>query len=280
MRPLIPLDRFRIFADGLDHPEGLAFDADGALWAGGELGQIYRIDARGRLREIASLGGFNLGLTFSRAQELYVCNSKLSALVRINRKGRVLESWERVGNRKLKTPNFSVFDSDGNLYFSDSGDFNRVNGWVYRIRKNGRAEMFAGPFAFANGLSLNADEKFLYVVQSTRDNVERVEILSNGRAGERKVYASGLHRVPDGAALDARGNLLVTCYASDNLYKVTPAGKVSLLAYDPQGTMIARPTNIAFGGPNFDQMYVANLGRWHISRAPAGVRGHLLANQR
>ena len=280
MRPLIPLDRFRIFADGLDHPEGLAFDADGTLWAGGELGQIYRIDGRGRLREIARLGGFNLGLTFSRAQELYVCNSKLSALVRINRKGRVLESWERVGNRKLKTPNFSVFDSDGNLYFSDSGDFNRVNGWVYRIRKNGHAEVFAGPFAFANGLSLSADEKFLYVVQSTRDNVERVEILSNGRAGERKVYASGLHRVPDGAALDARGNLLVTCYASDNLYKVTPAGKVSLLAYDPQGTMIARPTNIAFGGPNFDQMYVANLGRWHISRAPAGVRGHLLANQR
>jgi gluconolactonase len=280
MRPLIPLDRFRIFADGLDHPEGLAFDADGTLWAGGELGQIYRIDGRGRLREIARLGGFNLGLTFSRAQELYVCNSKLSALVRINRKGRVLESWERVGNRKLKTPNFSVFDSDGNLYFSDSGDFNRVNGWVYRIRKNGQAEVFAGPFAFANGLSLSADEKFLYVVQSTRDNVERVEILSNGRAGERKVYAPGLHRVPDGAALDARGNLLVTCYASDNLYKVTPAGKVSLLAYDPQGTMIARPTNIAFGGPNFDQMYVANLGRWHISRAPAGVRGHLLANQR
>jgi gluconolactonase len=279
MRPLIPLDRFRIFANGLDHPEGLAFDADGALWAGGELGQIYRIDARGRLREIANLGGFNLGLTFSRAQELYVCNFKLSALVRINRKGRVLESWERVGKRKLRTPNFSVFDSEGNVYFSDSGDFDKVNGWVYRIRKNGRAEVFAGPFAFANGLSLSADERSLYVVQSTRDNVERVEILSNGRAGERKVHASGLHRVPDGAALDAKGNLLVTCYASDNLYKVTPAGKVSLLAYDPQGTMIARPTNIAFGGPNFDQMYVANLGRWHISRAPAGVRGQLLANQ-
>jgi gluconolactonase len=280
MRPLIPLERFRIFADGLDHPEGLAFDADGTLWAGGELGQIYSIDAHGRLREVARLGGFNLGLTFSRRQELYVCNFKLPALVRVNRKGRVLESWERIGSRKLKTPNFSVFDSEDNLYFSDSGDFDKVNGWVCRIRKNGRAEVFAGPFAFANGLSLSADERFLYVVQSTRDNVERVEILPDGRSGERKLYASGLHRVPDGAALDAKGNLLVTCYASDNLYKVTPAGKVSLLAYDPQGTMIARPTNIAFGGPNFDQMYVANLGRWHISRAAAGMRGQLLANQR
>ncbi len=280
MRPLIPLERFRIFAEGLDHPEGLAFDADGTLWAGGELGQIYRVDARGRVREVTTLGGFNLGLTFSEAQELYVCNFKLPALVRVNRKGRVLESWERIGNRKLKTPNFSVFDSEGNLYFSDSGQWKRDNGWVYRIRKNGQTEVFAGPFAFANGLALSADEKFLFVVQSTRDNVERIEILADGRAGERKVYASELHRIPDGAALDVDGNLLVTCYASDNIYRVTPRGKVSLLAYDPEGTMIARPTNIAFGGPNFDQMYVANLGRWHISRASARVRGQLLANQR
>jgi gluconolactonase len=280
MRPLIPLERFQTFADGLDHPEGLAFDADGTLWAGGELGQIYRIDARGHVREVAQLGGFNLGLTFSRAQELYVCNFKLPALVRVSRKGRVLDSWERIGNRKLKTPNFSVFDSEGNLYFSDSGDWEHANGCVYCIRKNGRAELFAGPFAFANGLALSADERFLFVVQSTRDNVERVEIRADGRAGERKVYARGLHRVPDGAALDVKGNLLVTCYASDNIYKITPAGKVSLLACDPQGTMIARPTNIAFGGPNFDRMYVANLGRWHISRAPADVRGQLLANQR
>ena len=280
MPPLLPLERFQIFADELDHPEGLAFDADGTLWAGGELGQLYRIDARGRWQEVARLGGFNLGLTFSRAQELYVCNFKLSALVRVSRKGRVLESWTRIGNRKLKTPNFSVFDSEGNLYFSDSGDFDQVSGWVYRIRPNGRAEAFAGPFAFPNGMSLSADGKFLFVVQSTRDNVVRVEILADGRAGNPQVYASGLHRVPDGAVLDANGNLLVTCYASHNLYKITPAGKVLLLACDPQGTMLAGPTNIAFGGPNFDQMYVANLGRWHIARASAGMRGQLLANQR
>ena len=40
MKPTIPLNKFEIFAAGLDHPEGLAFDAAGNLWAGGELGQI------------------------------------------------------------------------------------------------------------------------------------------------------------------------------------------------------------------------------------------------
>jgi gluconolactonase len=280
MRPLIPLERFRTFAEGLDHPEGLAFDADGTLWAGGELGQIYRIGAKGRVREIACLGGFCLGLTFSRAQELYVCNLKLHTLVRLNRKGRVLDSWDRCGSEKFKTPNFSVFDSEGNLYFSDSGDWEDANGSVYRLRKSGRVEKFAGPFAFANGLALSADERFLYLVQSTRDNVLEIEIRKDGAAGKPRVYASGLARIPDGMALDAAGNLYVTCYASDNVYKVSARGKVQLLAYDPAGTMIARPTNVAFGGANFDQMFFANLGRWHVCHAPAGVKGQPLANQR
>ncbi len=278
--PAIPLGRFEVFAEGLDHPEGLAFDADGNLWAGGELGQIYCISPRGKVREVASLGGFCLGLTFSRQQELYVCNFKRHALIRVDRSGRVLDSWERAGRHRLKTPNFSVFDSEGNLYFSDSGDWGEHNGWVYRLRRNGQVETFAGPFAFANGLALSADERFLYVVESLRDDVLEVEIARDGRAGKPRVYAASLARVPDGMAFDVAGNLYVTCYASDNVYKIKPRGKVSLLAWDPQGTMIARPTNIAFGGRNFDFMYIANLGRWHICRAPAGVKGQLLANLR
>jgi len=278
--PLIPLNRFGVFAEGLDHPEGLAFDADGTLWAGGELGQIYRIDRRGKVREIARLGGFCLGLTFSRKQDLFVCNFKPGALIHVNRKGRVLHSIERVGSRKLKTPNFSVFDSEGNLYFSDSGDWEKENGCVYRLRPSGRAEYFAGPFAFANGMALSADERHLYVVQSLKDNVMEVPILGDGRAGKPREYASCLSRVPDGAAFDAAGNLYVTCYATPTVYRIAPGGAVALYAYDPRATMLAAPTNAAFGGPNFDELYFANLNRWHICRVKTGVRGQLLANRR
>jgi len=280
MKPIIPLSKFEIFGEGLDHPEGLAFDREGNLWAGGELGQVYCINVRGHVREVTCLGGFCLGLAFSRQQELYVCNLGRRALMWLTRKGKLLGSLERVAGRRLKTPNFAVFDAADNLYFSDSGDWGQANGWVYRVWANGKAEVFAGPFAFPNGLALSADERHLFIVQSLRDNVLRLEILPDGRAGKPQVYVSGMARVPDGLALDVQGNLYVTCYASDNIYKVTPKGKVSLLAYDPQGTMIARPTNAAFGGPNFDQIYFANLGRWHICRAPAGVKGQPLVHQR
>ena len=280
MRPQIPLKKFEIFAEGLDHPEGLAFDGSGNLWAGGELGQIYKISRSGKVRTVAILGGFNLGLTFSARQDLFVCNFKLGALIQLDRSGKIIRSWERAGAYRLRNPNFSVFDREGNLYFSDSGEFKKDDGFLFVLRPNGKIEQLLDRLSFPNGLSLSADERTLYVVQSTRDNVLAVPVLHGGLIGRPRVYASGLHYVPDGAALDAEGNLYVTCYASHNVYRVARDGTVSLFAWDPQGTMIASPTNAAFGGENFDEIYFANLSRWHICRARVGIKGQLLANQR
>jgi len=275
----MPLQKFEIFAEGLDHPEGLAFDADGNLWAGGELGQIYKISRKGKVRTVATLGGFNLGLTFSAWQDLFVCNFKLGALIQLDRSGKTIRCWERVGRYHLRTPNFSVFDREGNLYFSDSGEFKQNDGFLFVLLSNGRIKHLMERLAFPNGLSLSADERTLYVVQSTKDNVLAVPILSPGTIGKPRVHASGLHHVPDGAVLDAEGNLYVTCYASHNVYRVTPEGTVSLFACDREGTMIAGPTNAAFGGANIDEIYFANLSRWHICRVRVGIKGQLLANQ-
>jgi len=280
MQPQISLQKFDIFAEGLDHPEGLAFDADGNLWAGGELGQIYKITQKGKVRTVATLGGFNLGLTFSPRQDLFVCNFKLGALIQLNRSGKTIRSWERAGQYRLRTPNFSVFDREGNLYFSDSGEFKKDDGFLFVLRPNGKIDQLLDRLSFPNGLSLSADERTLYVVQSTKNNVLAVPLPDTGAIGEPFVYAAGLNNVPDGAALDAEGNLYVTCYASHNVYRVTPDEKASLFACDPEGTMLASPTNAAFGGANFDEMYFANLSRWHICRARVGIRGQLLANQR
>jgi gluconolactonase len=280
MQPQISLQKFEIFAEGLDHPEGLAFDADGNLWAGGELGQIYKITRKGKVRTIATLGGFNLGLTFSARQELFVCNFKLGALIQLDRSGKTIRSWERAGRYRLRTPNFSVFDREGNLYFSDSGEFKKDDGLLFVLRPNGKIEQLLDRLSFPNGLSLSADERTLYVVQSTKNNVLAVPLPDTGAIGKPRVYAAGLSNVPDGVVLDREGNLYVTCYASHNVYRVTPNGKVSLFASDPEGTMLASPTNAAFGGANFDEIYFANLSRWHICRARVGIRGQLLANQR
>jgi gluconolactonase len=277
----IPVDQFETYAEGLDHPEDLAFDAEGILWAGGEIGQIYRIPEKGRLEEVTNIGGFCLGLTFSAADELFVCNPKLGAIVKVQKNGRSSLFADFAGAHKLIQPNYSVFDSAGNLYVSDSGEWSRSSGCIVRFDNRGRGEIFLeGPQPFPNGLALDATEHFLFVAQSHTDDVLRVEIRHDGSAGDREVYVSGVERVPDGLAFDTAGDLYVSCYASDNLFLVSPDRKASLLAYDRYGTTIARPTNIAFGGPENEYLYVSNLGRWHINRVKLGVKGQLLVNQK
>src|SRR5437868_7944178 len=63
--PEIPIERFEIYANGLDHPECLAFDRAGFLWAGGEAGQVYRIAPDSTVETVATLGGFCAGVALS-----------------------------------------------------------------------------------------------------------------------------------------------------------------------------------------------------------------------
>ena len=266
----------RIFAEGLDHPEGLAFDADGTLWAGGESGQIYSIDSAGRPRVVAELGGFNLGLAFSPTQELYVCDFQQHTVHRLDRSGRVLGAISQAGGRLLHHPNYCVFDSEGSMYLSDSGHWGQPDGCVYRIRRDGRSEMIADGLCFANGLALGVGEDELFVVESQLDRVVRLPL--SGRVHHPEIYAENIERVPDGLVLDAGGNLYVTCYATHCLYRVRPGGHVDLYAWDPEGVMLASPTNAAFAPDG--RMFVSNLGRWHITAIDANVPGQLLANQK
>ena len=38
------------------------------------------------------------------------------------------------------------------------------------------------------------------------------------------------------------------------------------MAEDPEGTVLAAPTNCAFVGPELETIAVPNIGRWHITR--------------
>ena len=279
---LYPIENVRIFAGGLDHPEGVAVAYDGTVYAGGEAGQVYRISPDGRKVEIiANTGGFCLGLTLDQQDNLYICDCKRKAVLKLSTKGDVSVFVEAVGGRKLIQPNFGVFDSKGNLYFSDSGDWKKTNGVIYRAAPDGTASVFSpGPFHFANGLALDASEQYLYAVESNRNHVLRITIGPDGTALETEVYAAGLGSVPDGLAFDAQGNLYVTTYGSSAIYRVTPDRRVDVLCQDVESELLCLATNCAFGGPRFDQLLVANLGVQHLSILDLNVKGQPLWTHR
>lgn len=254
----------RQLADGLDHPEGVAYDPDaGVVWAGGEAGQIYRVSLDGAWEEVATAPGFVLGLAVDGRGRLAVCVSS-DGSVCVHDGGEV----RRVVTG-LVQPNYPAFGADGTLYVSDSGTWARDDGRIVRIGSDGATEMLTDSVpCFTNGLAVSADGRHLYVVESYDPRLSRIDL----QTGDIEL----LHRfdatVLDGLAFTDDGRLLVSCYRPDRIYLYD--GSAEILAEDPQGTILSAPTNVCFAGPDLDRLVTANLGRWHLTLLEdTGLRG-------
>lgn len=261
------INDIEIFADGLDHPECVAVHPDGSVWAGGEAGQIYKISADGKsIQEITNTGGFNLGVAFSPdASWLAVCDLKNKCLWKYEIQSGSLTVFSDGSERKFLTPNYAVFDSSGNIYVSDSGNFRQVNGCIYKFDLKGEGVIWhEGPFSFANGMALSPDQKSLYVVCTWLPGVESIEINDDGSAGMRKIIAQFSETCPDGIVID-KNDIYVSCYAPNTIYKISN-GKTETLVYDWESHTICNPTNMALRITNKKELFIANLGRWHISK--------------
>lgn len=260
----------RAVAEGLDHPECVNIGPDGLLYAGGEAGQIYRIDpASGTHTQYADTGGFLLGVTLDGDGNLYGCDVGRKEVVRVAPDGKVTSCARGAGGHDLINPNYGVFDSRGNLYFSDSCDYFEPSGRLYAVRPDGTTEVFhPGPLAFPNGLAIDPGQRHLYVVQSTCSNVVRLPL--SGGASEPEVHVKLPDCVPDGLAFAVDGTLLVSCYRPDRIWLVAPDGTPQVLMDDPGGELLNQPTNIVI---HDGRVYYANLGGWHVGSFATALAG-------
>jgi gluconolactonase len=256
--------RARVLVDGLDHPEGVAYDpAADVLWAGGAAGQLYRV-AGGEYEEVARAPGFVLGLAVDGRGRLAVCVSSDGSLCAYDG-----EEVHRVVPG-LGFPNWPAFAPDGTLFVSDSGGWGADDGRLVRIDADGSAETFSREVPhFTNGCAVSPDGRWLWVVESYVPIVSRFDLAT----GEREEVASLLGTVLDGIAFTADGGVLISCYRPDRIYHLDAAGQLEVVAQDPQGTLLGAPTNVCFAGPRLDRAVCANLGRWHLTLLDLGLRG-------
>lgn len=265
-------DRARVLVEGLDHPEGVAWDPDaGVLWAGGEAGQLYRVDpAAGTAEEVARAPGFVLGVAVDGRGRLAVCASE-DGSVCVLEDGAVRRVLTHAGREPLVLPNVPAFAPDGTLYVSASGIWGRDDGRVVRLDPDGTAETLTRvPCAFTNGLAVSPDGRWLWIAESRIPRLRRAD-LRDGGAPELVRELPGT--VPDGLALCADGGLLISCYRPDRILRLDAAGELSVVAEDPQGTLLSAPTNVCFTGAGLDRVVSANLGRWHLTELDLGLAG-------
>jgi gluconolactonase len=153
----------------------------------------------------------------------------------------------------LTFANFPAFGEDGTLYVSDSG----------------RWTVTADTPSSTNGLAVSPDGAWLWVVESYHPHVRRIE-LATARV-EDVLHLEGT--VPDGLAFTADGGVLVSCYRPDRIYLLGRDGSLEVVAEDPQGTLLAAPTNVCFAGEDLGIIVAANLNRRHLTRIDVGLQG-------
>jgi gluconolactonase len=245
---------------GLDHPEGVCWDPRaGVLYAGGELGQLYRVTLDGAWEEVARFPQFVLGVAVDARGRVFAACQDAGVHV-----------WDgesvRLAADGFGFANYPAFGADGTLYVSDSGTWAADDGC---IRASGEVLSRDAPH-FTNGLAVSADGRWLWVAESYVPRVGRIDL----QTGEYELVARLDGCVPDGLAFTDDGGCLVSCYRPDHIHRLGADGELSIVAEDPQGTLLGGPTNVCFAGEGLDRLVSANLGRWHLTVIDdTGLRG-------
>jgi gluconolactonase len=275
--PLINLTHAEVLVDGLDHPEGVTRGPDGALYAGGEAGQVYRVDINTRtFTEFANTGGLNLGLAADAAGNLHICNPGKAVVNRVTPDGMVSVYSRGNDTRQMLTPNYPAFDSAGYLYVADSGGWKTDNGCIWSIAPGGATSLIDTTCCqFPNGCAVSPDGRYLYIAMSLNPpRVVRFAIEEGRKSGPVETVAELPHTVPDGLAFCRDGSLLVSCYRPDTIFRLLPDGTLTVLLDDYEGTLLGAPTNVCFAGDDLATLVWANLGRWHLGMHPqTGLQG-------
>lgn len=236
--------------------EGPVFDAAGNLYVTDiPFGRVFRIDPAGAWSLVAQWDGEPNGMKFLSAHELLVTDYKNGLVALDIRRGEVRPYLERRNSERFKGVNDLVFDSRGNLYFTDQGQtgLHDPTGRVYRLGTDGRLDLLLSNVPSPNGIVLSNDERFLFVAATRGNCVWRMPLLPDGsvsKAGQ--FFTSYGPSGPDGLAMDEAGRLLVANPGLGYVWVLNRFAEPELVLTGPRGASV---TNLAFGGADRKMLF-------------------------
>jgi gluconolactonase len=303
----IPIESLRKVGVGLRRPEDVVVGGDGRVWASDQASACAEILSDGTLRRVGKAGGAPNGINMDTRGRILIANFGLGTaptgpLQRLDPATGGLEVFcDAIDGKPLVASNYPIVDRAGNVWCSHStwdrarSEQGLADGFVYRVRSDGRAEVMASGFTFANGLALDADESHLYVCQTMGRNVVRLLIRADGLLGPAEPYGPVLGEpafpgatpaerarfgATDGCGFDADGNLWVTLVLANKVIAITPKREVVTVIHDPTGELMSWPTNVSWGGPDMRDLYIGTIRRDYVLHARSPVPGLPLVHQR
>lgn len=252
--------------------ENIAVDNRGDLFVTSlEDGKIYKITPNGEKREFAEVDGKIAGIAFDRKGGLLVsgwAGGKTPSLFRISKQGavEVLTAIDGAvflnGITHLKGDKFLIADSYRGAIWEFDARTKKYNIWLEDAAL-ARSDS-KNPFPAVNGLKISGDT--LYATNTERQQIIRVPVSSDGRAGKPQVFLQKING--DDFDIDANGNLYVTTHVYNNVVRVSPDGTMTIIAEGGEG--VTGSTALAFGRGKQDRQAIFVVTNGGMSLPPQG----------
>ncbi len=218
------LDGLRRMATVGDGPEDIAVDSLGNIYTGIGNGHLYVFEP-GALdwRPITLTYGRPLGLAFSPDERwLYIADAT-QGLMRTDKAGHLERLIDTFGGTDLGLVNDLAIAPDGTIYFTSATRYwgldevlaavlahDRTGRLFKYVPKTKQLSLLADSLAFANGVAVSKDGRYVYVAETSGYCVLRIAIAADGTTGAPERFAERLPGFPDGLNFDDRGRLWVS----------------------------------------------------------------------
>lgn len=310
----------------LQRPECILAEPDGLLWAADARGGVMKIFPDGRQDIVIQQQSENFtkadseatryltgtlpnGLAFAENGDILISNFGTDRLEIMTRTGESRVLADSIDGEEIGKVNFVLRDSKDRIWITIS---TKIKNWMHALRTDlkdgylaryidGTFRIVAEGFGFTNEIRFDANEEWLYVVETTGGCITRLRIDADGTPRDRETFGPsklGKGAWPDGIAFDSFGNLWGTCVYSDKLFVLTPQGDMHTLLDEgnpakvdalerqffanhvTEDVLFATGAGIApwmasvtFGGPDLQTAYIGSLRGTRIPSFRAPVPG-------
>lgn len=254
--------------------EGPVFDQAGNLYVCDILlGRIFRVRTDGDWTLVVQYDGEPNGLKFLDEHHLIAADYR-RGLMRIDvRDGSVESHLSRRHSESFRGLNDLVFDSAGNLYFTDQGQsgLHDPAGRLFRLQPDGKLDVLLDGIPSPNGVCLSADEKVLFLAVTRANAVWRVPLMSDGGVAKVGLFFSSYGPAgPDGLAMSRDGALLVANPGLGYVWILNKRAEPTHILRSPDGLSL---TNLAFGGHDRKTLFCTESSTGTILQAQLEIEG-------
>lgn len=277
-------------------PEDVALGPHGRVYTRLADGRIVHFDPADPTDsgELANTGGRPLGLELDAAGRLIVADA-LRGLLAVDARGAVTVLTDAVNGRRMLFVDDLDIAADGTIWFSDAStrfDMHHFGAILLERTStgrllthdpvSGRTEVRLDGLAFANGVALGPDDRFVLVNESLAYRVTRLW-LDGPRAGRSEPFVESLPGLLDNISFNGRDRFWLACFLprtpglevfADRPFVRKVALRLQRLLPEPE---LARH-GLVFG-LDLDGNVVANLqdasGRFAMTTSASEVGGNL-----